>query len=199
MKKLLISLLLAPALAFGAATYDPKTQILSVDRIQFAGDKNELRNVVVKFKDVNSLEVIKSETQQTFFDKPFYSSPIASFNGLSKNSLLALDNGLIFKVTDDINIVYTVTNFITIYKRNDNSFFASFDNAYFNIEPFVYGFKQSVTVSSVSATGNVFFDTAGNYWQFVDSPRTVIAGQTVVVYNENVAIINGRTVNLKKF
>lgn len=199
MKKLLATLLLLPALANSAATYDPTTQTLSVDRVQFAGDKNELRNVVVKFKDVNSLDVIKSESHNTFFDQPFYTSPILNFNGLSKNSLFALDNGLIFKVTDDTNIVYTVTNFITIYKRNDNSWFASFDNAYFNIEPFVYGVKQSVTVASVSATGNVFFDTIGNYWQFIDSPRTVTTGQTVVIYNENVAIINGRTVNLKKF
>lgn len=182
-----------------AASYDPATQTLNIERLQVVGDKNEFRSLEVKFTDINAVKVVKSDSQSAFADKPFYSSPIIGFNGLEKNSLFTLDNGLIFKVTDTVTVLYTATNMLSIHKRNDNTWFASFDGTYFNIEPFVYGSRLVTKCIAVSPSGNVFQDNIGNFWQFVNPYGSILLGQDLIIYDNNVTLINGKTAYLRRF
>ena len=197
MKRLFLFLLFSSAVS-ASTVFDPSTATLTIDRLPVAGDANEFRDITVKFNDLSTLTVIKSTRQLAFFDQPFYSSPIVGYNGVARDSLFQLDNGLIFKVLDNISLPYTTINTVTIYKRNDNTWFASLGSTFFNIEPFIYGVKRAVTVNLVSSTGNVFLDSQGVYWR-INQPNVVAVGMNVIIYNDNVTLVNGKTVTLEKF
>jgi hypothetical protein len=199
MKKLLLPLFLLSTACAATSSFDVETYTFKIDRMKIENSPQEYRDMVIKFKTLDGMDIQKATPQPEFYGDQFYSSGIQSFNGLAKNDLFRLDNTFIFKVLDDVNIPYTVFNNVTIFKRNDNTWFAALNNQYFNIEPFVYGTRIVIDCKTVSANGKVIGDYFGNYWKLVNDRNIVIVGDQLVIYNDNVTIINGNTVILEKF
>jgi hypothetical protein len=197
-KLLLIALMMLPTLS-NATTYNSNSQTLTIERLQVSGSDNEFNNVTVVFTDLNSLRVTSSEPIRKFFAPPISTNTIWNFNGLSKDGLFILDSSIVFKVLDDVVIPYTANNSFTLYRRTDGSFFGSMNKLFFNVEPFIYSTKHNVIISYVSTNGNVFQDNNGDYWRIVSANATTHVNDNVSIYNDNICIINGKTVLLEKF
>ena len=199
MKKLLLPLLMISSSCLATSSFDLDTYTFTIDRMKIKDSPQEYRDLTIQFKNLDGMDIKKATPQPEFYGDQFYSSSIEHFNGITKDSLFRLDNNLIFKVLDNINIPYTAANYVVLFKRNDHTWFAAMNNQYFNIEPFIYGPRIVIDCKTVSSNGKIIGDYFGNFWKLVNDRNIVIVGDQLTIYNDNVTIINGNTIILEKF
>jgi hypothetical protein len=187
-------------LAVGAvSSFDVETSTFSIDRMKIKDSPQEYRDLVIKFTSLDGMDIKEATPQPEFYGEYFYTSSIAFFNGLVKHDLFELNNELIFKVVDDVSIPYTEVNQVVLYRRNDNTWFASMGRKYFNVEPFVYGNRVLVDCRTLSSNGKIITDQNGNYWRITNNYGSITTGDYITVYNDNVTLVRGRTISVEKF